>query len=134
MNVHQAIAYLESRGILISLHNNGRITAHFPDGCNKGFQEEVMLEFLRSNRKEAVRFLRLREDRSRGFEPAEPLSDSYTLQTTNLLQALQVGDAVNAGLAVLDGPVVFDINSKEITIKYQPLVPLQWMIPDDDTV
>lgn len=130
MNAHQAIAFLEAKGVHLSLGDGDKITVQFPSDCSRGLQEEKMMEVLRSDRQEAIRILRLRKYRLHGFEQAEPLSDTHTLKTSNLQHALQLGEAIKAGLAALDGPVIYDISSKEITITYQPLVPLDWVHPD----
>jgi hypothetical protein len=130
MNAHQAIAFLEAKGVHLSLGDGDKITVQFPSDCSRGLQEEKMMEVLRSDRQEAIRILRLRKYRLHGFEQAEPLSGTHTLKTSNLQHALQLGEAIKAGLAALDGPVIYDISSKEITITYQPLVPLDWVHPD----
>lgn len=130
MNVHQAIAFLEAKGVCLSLGNDDKITIQFPGGRNRGLEEEKMMEVLRSSRQEAIRILQLRKYRSSGFEQAEPLSDTHTLKTSNLQHALRLGEVIKAGLAALDGPVIYDISSKEKTITYQPLVPLDWIHTD----
>lgn len=130
MNVHQAIAFLEARGVRLSLGDDDRISIQFPSNCSRGLEEEKMVEVLRSARQEAIRILQLRKYRLSGFEQAEPLSGTLTLKTCNLQHALQLGQAIKSGLAALDGPVVYDLSSKEVTIQYQPLVPLDWIHPD----
>ena len=130
MNAHQAIAFLEAKGVHLSLGDGDKITVQFPSGCSRGLEEEKMMEVLRSARQEAIRILQLRKYRFSGFEQAEPLSGTHILKTSNLQHALQVGEAIRSGLAALDGPVIYDLSSKEITITYQPLVPLDWILPD----
>ena len=130
MNVHQAIAFLEARGVCLSLGDDDKIIIQFPSGRNGSLEEEKMMEVLRSSRQEAIRILQLRKYRLSGFEQAEPLSGTHTLKTSNLQHALQLGEVIKAGLATLDGPVIYDISGKEITITYQPLVPLDWVHPD----
>ena len=130
MNVHQAIAFLEARGVRLSLGGDDKITIQFPSGCSRSLEEEKIMEVLRSSRQEAIRILKLWKYRLSGFEQAEPLSGTLTLKTSNLQHALQLGEAIKSGLAALDGPVIYDLSSKEITITYQPLVPLDWIHSD----
>ena len=127
MTTQEALSGLEARGVMISLQKNGKIFLRFPPGYRRGVQEELMLMVLRSAREEVVTCLRVREDERKGFSEAEPMFGAVTLQTRDIKQAILVGKAVNKGLAVLEGPVIYDIDLREVTLQYMPIIPPAWL-------
>lgn len=133
MTAKQIVDELEMRGVLVSLHPGGEIKLHAP-GFSEGMQPYI--QAMKESKPEVVAFLQAREDRKTGFAPATGEGIYQLAVSMDRPEAVVLlMEAIQQGLAVLEGKVIYTMGDRVAEICFQPLVPMEWLkLPDKASI